>query len=241
MQRTQNMSRLTRWSVILAGISVVLAAFGTVPSATAQVWRVPAALAATGAAARNAGCVQGNSLTSVAEVLPDGTRRAATPAEAAAARDTRARAYYYDAGGLQVSEIVPPAGWKPVTATSQELKAYGFPPRPTQAAALRHWTSTMSRWKAPGTLGMCSTNVSYGAQRGTSAGLSATSPATGLRPDGVTNTVSNPAWAGGMAVDGSASQNIFTKSDGMWIQPQFNHGYCGAQEVYGMWSGLNAT
>lgn len=211
----------------LAGTVALLTGLGLSNPTTVlaqQPWRLPASLHSDRSGALPRECVRNFSLTHVDYVLPSGARRAATPAEGAASRASLARAYYYRAGGVEVSQLVPPTGWKPVTATNRELKAYGFPPRPSGGAALRHWTDTMSRWKRPGRPGMCQTNV-------------VAAPARGSLSDGVTGTGNSPFWAGGMTVNGSATVNTFTKSDGMWKQPTFTNP-CGATAYYSMWSGL---
>jgi len=213
----------------VAGAVALLAGSGGTPTAQAQApgpaWRLPASLHSD----RNGlpkECLKTYSLTHVDHVLPNGTRHAATVAQGAASSDSLARAYYFGDDGSQVAEIVPPTGWKPVTATDQELKTYGFPPRPSGRAEFEHWTATMSKWKAPGRPGMCQTN------------LSAALP-DAARPDGVTNATTSWSWAGGMTVNRSASVNTFTNSDGMWTQPRFINP-CGttADARYSIWSGL---
>src|SRR5207245_1117598 len=149
-------------------------------------------------------CVSTSPLTHVDHVRPDGIRQAATPAQGAASTDSQARAYYFRTSGGEVAQIVPPTGWKPLTASDQELRAYGFPARPTDPAKLAHWTTMMSQWKRVGRPGMCSTN------------LSNTLPHTvePFRDD-------SPNWAGGINVGPDQYADYYSQTDLKWVQPRF--------------------
>lgn len=63
---------------------------------------------------------------------PDGKESPATPS------DGKGRKYYFSD---DVSTVNPPPGFKPLTATDQELATYNFLPRPTDPAELEHWKS----------------------------------------------------------------------------------------------------
>ncbi|GAA3253338.1 hypothetical protein ACFO1B_46005 [Dactylosporangium siamense] len=125
--------------------------------------------------------------------------------------------YTYTTGtGDDIREIAPPEGWSPLRATDAELGAYGFPPRPVDAQGRAAWEKTMAGWKRAGRPEMCGTDVQ----------------AT------VTHTEQTSNWAGGMAVNGSATISTFTTAEGRWYQPSFSS-YCGLYGTsYGIWSGL---
>jgi len=128
-----------------------------------------------------------------------------------------ATAYTYATGtGDEVREIVPPAGWSPLQAADAELRAYGFPPRPVDARGRATWEKNMAGWKRAGNPEMCLTAVRAA----------------------VTNSATTGNWAGGMAVNGSATVSTFTNTDGRWSQPSFDS-YCGFYGTgYAIWSGL---
>jgi Peptidase A4 family len=63
---------------------------------------------------------------------------------AVSALATGGRSYSYDLGQQQLRFAIPPAGFKPLTASAAQLAAYGLPPRPTNAADLASWTKLMS-------------------------------------------------------------------------------------------------
>lgn len=155
-------------------------------------------------------CVKQLTLTKVDAMRSDGQMQAAESA------DGLARVYHFQGSqGDDVFEIVPPPNWRPLTATDHELKIYGFPPRPTDAAALKRWNDHMARWKKVGTPGMCETNVR----------------------NSLHATASSPIWAGGMSVNGSASVSTFYESDGEYLVPTFI-GTCPNPSAYSLWSGL---
>lgn len=57
------------------------------------------------------------------------------------------KAYVYFIDGIENIFPVPPEGFHPVEATDSQLKEYGFPARPKNAADLAKWTETMSAYK----------------------------------------------------------------------------------------------
>src|SRR4051794_38689194 len=87
----------------------------------------------TGQGDQNGSCKQVLAPRATKAMRPDGgTQEAKTS-------DGMARSYEYSDG---TQEVAPPPGWRPRTATDQELQAYGFPPRPADAAGLAHWEET---------------------------------------------------------------------------------------------------
>lgn len=55
---------------------------------------------------------------------------------------------YTGSGGSSIESVSPPPGFSPLSATSDQLKLYGFPPRPTTASALADWTQAMAAYKS---------------------------------------------------------------------------------------------
>ncbi len=54
---------------------------------------------------------------------------------------------YKMGNGVTAEQLVPPAGFRPETASAAELNEYGFPPRPSGGAALARWQEEMSKWR----------------------------------------------------------------------------------------------
>ncbi|MDQ2837454.1 MAG: hypothetical protein M3Y42_09305 [Actinomycetota bacterium] len=66
----------------------------------------------------------------------DRTTTAAVPEGAGfAGRSVQASIVHLTGGSVSVTEPMPPAGWKPATATQAELKYFGIPARPAQNSA----------------------------------------------------------------------------------------------------------
>jgi len=59
--------------------------------------------------------------------------------------------------GTTLTEISPPEGWSPLSASSAELETYRFPPRPTEPAELNKWRLTFAHYRSSPTLAMCET------------------------------------------------------------------------------------
>jgi hypothetical protein len=120
-------------------------------------------LAAGGSAAATSGSndVSGVSDCSIRATLvrtvlikPDGS-----PAPPGARPDRYAVKYVYRLNGSELSQVQPPRGWRPVGATDQELRTYGFPPRPLEPEARSVWNSDFSHWKKNIVTGMCESNT----------------------------------------------------------------------------------
>ncbi len=82
-----------------------------------------------------------------------------SPAPPGARADRYAVKYVYLLNGQEFSQVLPPAGWRPVGATDQELQTYGFPPRPLEPEARSAWNSDFSHWKKNVVTGMCESNT----------------------------------------------------------------------------------
>ena len=169
----------------------------------------PAANAAPSSAS-STDCVKQYPVTRVDSITPAGVEVAATPGLATLS--------HYDTGhpGDDLREVTPPTGWTPIKATDQELRTYGFPPRPTTAQALSTWTADLSTWRGAGAPGMCETALMAG----------------------VTHTATSLFWAGGMAVNGTPDTNTFWTTDDQWQQPAFGSNVCSSNATYVAWGGL---
>ena len=55
--------------------------------------------------------------------------------------------YVYYIDGIENDFPVPPAGFKPIEASDEELATYGFPPRPDNEAELTEWNENMAAYK----------------------------------------------------------------------------------------------
>lgn len=97
-------------------------------------------------------CTSRAALVSVVNILPDGS---AAPIDAP--KGKYATKYTYRLDGTLLSEVRPPAGWSPVTATDQELRTYGLPARPHDPTQRATWDREFSSWKFNITSGMCET------------------------------------------------------------------------------------
>ena len=54
--------------------------------------------------------------------------------------------HHYNVDGNSMVPV-PPIDFDPVYATAEQLDTYGFPPRPSTAAALDQWQGDMNGWK----------------------------------------------------------------------------------------------
>lgn len=122
--------------------------------------------------------------------------------------------------GSLIHQMTPPANWRPLQASNAELRAYGFPVRPTDPALLAHWKVVMGAWKRTAPPGMCATN----------------------KRNGLTHTANSPNWAGGFNESGSPTRNEYTTSEGSWVQPGFvSSAPCDGSlgpSAYSIWAGL---
>jgi hypothetical protein len=126
-------------------------------------------------------CVKAIQPTSVKAVRSDGATQDAQ------ANDGLGRRYEFGTLG-DVHENVPPAGWRPLFASDQELKTYGFPPRPAGVAALQRWHAHAANYSAqPSEPRLCQTNQHFA----------------------VVHNATSRNWAGGMLINNTADQDTF--------------------------------
>jgi hypothetical protein len=120
--------------------------------------------------------------------------------------------YEYNMNGRIVRTYVPPAGFRPDSATDTQLAAYGFPPRPADPAALTVWQNEMSTWKG-----------------------SAPAPSFLAETHEQADTVNSNTWAGYVIQD--LSGNFFTHAEGWYTEPTIYSSRC-AKTVETSWAGI---
>jgi len=122
----------------------------------------------------------------------------------------------YDMNGMTVTNLIPPPGFRPETASAAQLDQYGFPPRPTAPAALASWEKEMSGWTgaAPPTPFLAETHTSV-----------------------VADTETAPNWAGYVVTAQSNSLHWFTQAEGWYTEPTFASSRCASTSEV-TWAGL---
>lgn len=154
-----------------------------------------------------------------------------TAVRATAAGKTADGGFVYDftiAGKL--NEVrVPPASFKPLTASDAQLAEYGFEPRPTDSAALAHWTAIFAGFKGVPLPEFCLTAKHNEAVRA-SGGTTTRPPKTGHSDPSNSNN-----W-GGVAAYSSAG---WVAVEGEWVQSQAGNCYCGTSDTEeSTWTGI---
>jgi hypothetical protein len=114
------------------------------------------------------------------------------------------------------SELIPPPGFRPESASAVQLDEYGFPPRPTDPALLARWQQEMSLWKgaAPPAPFLSETHARVTA-----------------------DTEYNNIWAGYVVTAQPGSISAFSHAEGWYIEPSIASSRCtSTSEV--TWAGL---
>jgi hypothetical protein len=124
----------------------------------------------------------------------------------------------FQSGGAEVDQLTLPIGWKAATATDAELKAFGFPARPTNASDLARWNQTWGQITRSFDPGIC-------LYQNESAGAPA------YPYPSVIETSQN--WSG---YEDGASPNK-TQVAGTWYQTGFSS-RCQAGATYASWVGI---
>jgi hypothetical protein len=122
----------------------------------------------------------------------------------------------YRMHGVIVKNLIPPAGFRPESASAAELDEYGFPPRPTDPTQLARWQDEMSGWTgaAPPTPFLVETHTQITA-----------------------DTVNHPIWAGYAVTAEPGSISAFSHVEGWYYEPTFGSSRCSpTTEV--TWAGL---
>jgi hypothetical protein len=124
--------------------------------------------------------------------------------------------YYFESPELGATvEIVPPTGWTPVGASDTTLKAFGFPPRPTDAAAAAEWESEWSKVKTWGGPFLCIDTKSN---------------------DQV--NVNSDNWSGNYVH--SSLRNSFLATSGRFIEPTWVTA-CPHSSAHSIWDGIGGN
>lgn len=207
------MYRNRRAARMASVVVVSIAAFGVIAAAGSAAAEPNAELAfPSGIAVSSAACPDPSPLVSVQSMRPNGSR-------VAAAADGLAKIYTYRTAAGLVQQTMPPVGWSALRATDAEREMYGFPTKPTDPSQLATWTEAMSITTYLPPAGFCTSTVS----------------------SAVSHTATNPYWAGGMTVNGSATTNTYTSTAAQWVEPSFVNSGCPgttAQSGMSIWSGL---
>ena len=118
--------------------------------------------------------------------------------------------------GMTVTNLIPPPGFRPETASAAQLDEYGFPPRPTDPTLLASWQKEMSGWTgaAPPTPFLTETHTQVTA-----------------------NTETSDIWAGYVITAEPNSLYWFSQAEGWYYEPTFGPSRCAnTSEV--TWAGL---
>ncbi len=117
--------------------------------------------------------------------------------------------YVYYIDGVENDFPVPPAGFKPIDASDEELATYGFPPRPDNEAELMEWTEHMSAYKYTPIPQISQTDVINGAYHQPLSNDSNTTRS-------LDQTYYHPFWSGYVA------KGNFAMVQGDFTQPTIN-------------------
>ncbi len=183
--------RTRRWLPVVATAAVTAVAAGAALSTDAK-----------SIAGSRAGCTvaPGSRIVSIdaaGHVVPRGTPGSALR-------------YEYGKG---VFSVVPPAGWRPTTATDAQLAIYGFVPRPKSGAARARWMADYSRYTRSVPPPLCQPRRE------------------------VTNAlISSKYWSG---VIDHCNLGQCNRSEGSWIVPRFSRPTgCDVNAHHSVWTGL---
>lgn len=105
--------------------------------------------------------------------------------------------------GLTNTVLTPPVNFHPLTATNAQLKAYGFPARPTSLAELATWEKAMGAWRSAPVPKLTVTNI-YNNMRIIHA------------PDVHNGVEQSSNWSGYFT---SSSYNQWDAAQGFFVQP----------------------
>lgn len=124
----------------------------------------------------------------------------------------------YKVNGSIVTELIPPPGFRPTSASAAQLNEYGFPPRPTNSTQLAAWEKEMSSWTgaAPPTPFLTQVHT---------------------HTDMIADTESNNIWAGYVITAQPSSISSFSQAEGFYDEPTFAPSRC-ASTTEVTWAGL---
>ena len=127
---------------------------------------------------------------------------------------------YKFASGVTATSIVPPPGFSPLTASSEQLATYGFPAKPTTGSDLQLWVKAMTAWKSTPVPKITIQTQSPDAPAATAS--SNEDFATNGNYTGYANTASSQYYQGAQAE---------------YIAPNVGAG-CSGPTIMGVWTGL---
>ena len=117
--------------------------------------------------------------------------------------------YVYYIDGIENDFPVPPAGFKPIEASDEELATYGFPPRPDNEAELTEWNENMAAYKYTPIPQISQTDVIHGAYQPYIT-------ANNSNPKSLDQTTGSSNWSG------YVSKGSFAMVQGDFTQPAIN-------------------
>lgn len=125
---------------------------------------------------------------------------------------------FHTPDGSVITSEQPPTGFDPATAPPGQLKKYGFPAQPQDAAKRADWHEAMAAYKGTDTPGLCWNSA----------------PAPPHQPE-VSATNTSGIWSGYVA--SAASGNSYVVVSGKWTQPSRLATSC-ANSRQSTWVGL---
>ncbi len=162
-----------------------------------------------------------------------------SPSSVSIAADGSTQYSYHTATGAQFTYVLPPLGFDPLTATSAQLAAYNFPPRPTSASELQLWTTMMEFYKSSAPANFKS--AAGQAQTAEGAGGGQQGPPAGSSPDSEAGPAETSNWSGWMdnsRLNSSGDfDQLFTSVGAKYIQPAQEATPCGYADSV-TWVGL---
>jgi hypothetical protein len=119
----------------------------------------------------------------------------------------------YSGGVTTVTDLIPPEGFNPSTASNAQLDEYGFPTRPADPHALAVWQQEMSGWK----------------------GAAAPQPFDVADPYVQFDTEKNNIWAGYVVSGGAGA---FNQAEAWYDEPHIYSSACGSNTAESTWAGI---
>jgi len=118
--------------------------------------------------------------------------------------------------GEVITDVTPPAGFDPLTASTSQLAEFGFPLAPTDAAGLQDWTSAMSSFRSD---------------------PAPTEPISVAVAGGMAFATYYTNWAGYVAGTLNTHNHTYVAVKGVFTVPS-NSGTCDDSNMVGFWIGL---
>jgi hypothetical protein len=123
----------------------------------------------------------------------------------------------YKLGNAVVAtQLIPPSGFRPETASASELEQYGFPARPSGGEALARWQMEMSKWQGSAPAAPFLTAVS-------------------AHTNAYADTETSGNWAGYVI---ESTNQTFEHAEGWYEEPQRYSSRCTSNLTESTWAGL---